>query len=172
MTRIREILQNYLFFGVVFAIFLVVFVMFLLIVTHMKNKKRIYFYGLLVGLNNREIFSLSLIILNALFLMYTLVMKIELSMPIIFISMVMVLFSFLIINSPMHFIVNGGINIVNLALIYLAGLVNTLRVDNDSTAYYVLQIMMNVFGLLFYLFTALKFVKNIHKKEIVYEENN
>lgn len=166
MSSIREILQDYLLFVILFAIFLVVFVVFLLIVTRAKNKRKIYFYGFLLDLNNKQILAMSLIIINALFLIYTLVMKINLGVPIIIISMLMILTSYLIIGQYKYFLINGVINVVNIALIFLAGLINSLRLDSDSTLYYVLQVAMNVFGIFFYLFTALKFLKNIHKKEI------
>lgn len=172
MNNIREILQDYLLFVVLFAIFLVVFVMFLLLFNNSKNKKAIYFYGLLIDLKNTQIFALSCLLINSLFLIYTLVMKIALTKGIIIVSMILVLLAFILCKSIKYVIINGLINVVNLALIYFANLVNSLRLDNDTTTFYVLQIMTNIFGILFYIFTCLKFARNIHRKGELNEKNS
>lgn len=172
MTNLKEILQNYLFFGVIFAIFLVALVIFLLVFNNKEKKRSIFLYGLLMNMKNTEIFSLCLILINFLLLVYTLIMKIELTLSYAIISMVTIITAFAIIKKGKHLFINSIINMVNIALVYLANLVNTLRLDNPGTTYLILQIAMNVFGMFFYIFATLKFIKNIRNKGDINEENN
>lgn len=170
MNNLREILQSYLFFGVIFAIFLVILVILILFLNKKGSSKSVYLYGLLMDFNNKQIFALTLILMNFLLMIYTLVMKINLTIAYGIISMLLILISFLIIKRYKYMLINGGVNLINIALIYFANLVNVLRVDNSSNLYLILQILVNIFGLLFYLFSTFKFINNIRGKELENEK--
>ena len=161
MSDLKEILHNYLYFGVVFAIFLIALVVFVLLTNRKQSKKNIYLTGFLIDMNNKQIFAISLILINFLLLCYTLIFKINLTSSLILISTFIILLSFIINHKAKYMFINGIINCVNISLIYLANLVNSLKISNNGYLYLVLQIVMNIFGLLFYLFTTIKFIKNI-----------
>ena len=165
-----ELLKKYLYFIVIFAVFLVFIIALTLFIKH-KNKTNYYLYGLLMNMKNNEIFALSLIALNFIFLSYILIFKIELNLAIILVSLILIITSFALVLKPKSIIIDLLINFVNLAVIYLANLINTLKLNQESTKIYLfLQIIINVFGLFFYIFTHLKFLKDIRKDS--YEKNN
>ena len=165
-----ELLKKYLYFIVIFAVFLV-FIIALTLFIKRKNKTNYHLYGLLMNMKNNEIFALSLIALNFIFLSYILVFKIELNLAIILVSLILIITSFALVLKPKSLIIDLLINFVNLAVIYLANLINTLKLNQESTKIYLfLQIIINVFGLFFYIFTHLKFLKDIRKDS--YEKNN
>ena len=171
MNELREVLNSYLYFGVVFAVFLVALAFITVFVSGKKKRKSFYLFGLLLDFNNKQIFALSLIIINFLLLVYTLIFKIKLSISFSLISLLLILISFAVLKKAGYLLINGTINVVNLGYIYLANLVNSLRLEN-TTGSYILEIMINVLGLLFYLFTSLKFFRNIQGKEYQNEKNN
>ena len=165
-----ELLKKYLYFIVIFAVFLVFIIALTLFIKH-KNKTNYYLYGLLMNMKNNEIFALSLIALNFIFLSYILIFKIELNLAIILVSLILIITSFALVLKPKSIIIDLLINFVNLAVIYLANLINTLKLNQESAKIYLfLQIIINVFGLFFYIFTHLKFLKDIRKDS--YEKNN
>lgn len=165
-----ELLKKYLYFIVIFAVFLV-FIIALTLFIKRKNKTNYHLYGLLMNMKNNEIFALSLIALNFIFLSYILIFKIELNLAIILVSLILIITSFALVLKPKSLIIDLLINFVNLAVIYLANLINTLKLNQESAKIYLfLQIIINVFGLFFYIFTHLKFLKDIRKDS--YEKNN
>ena len=95
----------------------------------------------------------------------------HLNLAIILVSLILIITSFALVLKPKSLIIDLLINFVNLAVIYLANLINTLKLNQESTKIYLfLQIIINVFGLFFYIFTHLKFLKDIRKDS--YEKNN
>ena len=161
MSSLKEILNNYLYFGLIFGIFLIFLTIVLLVISKNKNKKNIYLTGLLIDMDNKQIMALSLILLNYLLLIYTLIFKVTLTISFALVSLFIILLSFIINMKAKHMLINGTINIVNISLIYLANLINTVRLDNLGFTYLILQIVMNIFGILFYTFTTIKFIKNL-----------
>ena len=83
----------------------------------------------------------------------------------------LIIISYLLVLKPGKLCINLVINLVNIAIIYLANLVDTLRIDNTNNIYFFLQIAVNLFGLFFYMFTSLKFVKDIRKVKNEKESN-
>ena len=164
MNNLKDILSDYLYFAIVFAVFLVTLVVTLLILNKKGSKKSIYLSGLFMNYSNMQILSLTLILINFLLLVYTLLFKIDLSMPLILICLFIIMLSFGILKNAKDLLINSCINGVNIGLIYLANLVNVLRLENSEVTYLILQIVMNVFAVLFYIFTTCKFIKNIRGK--------
>ena len=165
-----ELIQKYLFFVIVFALFLVL--IFALGLFLKNNKKSNYaFYGTLMDLKNNEIFALALIIMNYLLLTYFLIFKIKFNISFAIISSLLIIISYLLVLKPSKLCINLVINLVNIAIIYLANLVDTLRIDNTNNIYFFLQIAVNLFGLFFYMFTSLKFVNDIRKVKNEKESN-
>ena len=164
MNNLKEVLSNYLYFAIVFAVFLVILVITLLIMNKKGSKRSIYLSGLFMNYTDKQIFSLALILLNFLLITYTLVFKVDLSMALILVCLLMIITSFAILKNAKELLINTTINGVNISLIYLANLVNTLRIEHGDFTYLVLQIIMNVFAILFYILTTFKFIKNIRGK--------
>lgn len=159
----KELLQKYLFLLVIFALF-IVFIFALTLVIKNKKGSNYYLYGLLMNMKTNEIYTLSLIAMNFVFLSYVLIFKIKLNLPIALISTLIIMIAFSLIVKPKKLIINLVINFINIALIFLANLINTLKLDNiNNNIYLFLQIVINLFGLFFYIFTHLKFIKDIRK---------
>lgn len=159
----KELLQKYLFLLVIFALF-IVFIFALTLVIKNKKGSNYYLYGLLMNMKTNEIYTLSLITMNFVFLSYVLIFKIKLNLPIALISTLIIMVAFSLIVKPKKLIINLLINFINIALIFLANLINTLKLDNiNNNIYLFLQIVINLFGLFFYIFTHLKFIKDIRK---------
>lgn len=159
----KELLQKYLFLLVIFALF-IVFIFALTLVIKNKKGSNYYLYGLLMNMKTNEIYTLSLIAMNFVFLSYVLIFKIKLNLPIALISTLIIIIAFSLIVKPKKLIINLLINFINIALIFLANLINTLKLDNiNNNIYLFLQIVINLFGLFFYIFTHLKFIKDIRK---------
>ena len=117
-----------------------------------------------MNMKTNEIYTLSLITMNFVFLSYVLIFKIKLNLPIALISTLIIMVAFSLIVKPKKLIINLLINFINIALIFLANLINTLKLDNiNNNIYLFLQIVINLFGLFFYIFTHLKFIKDIRK---------
>ena len=135
MNELREVLNSYLYFGVVFAVFLVALAFITVFVSGKKKRKSFYLFGLLLDFNNKQIFALSLIIINFLLLVYTLIFKIKLSISFSLISLLLILISFAVLKKAGYLLINGTINVVNLGYIYLANLVNSLRLENTTGSY-------------------------------------
>lgn len=170
MNNIIEYLKSYLYFGVIFAIFLVILVIIILIWNKKGSSKSIYLYGLFMDYKNNQVLALTLILMNFLLMIYTLIMKINLTVAYSIISILLVLISFLVLKRYKYLLINSGINFINIGLIYFANLVNTLRIDNPGALYLTLQILVNVFGLFFYMFSTFKFILNIRGKELKHEK--
>lgn len=171
MSELKEVLNSYLYFGVVFAIFLVFLAYVILFISGKKKRKSYYLFGLLIDFDNKQILALSLIIINYLLLAYTLLFKVKLSVSFTLISLLLILISFAVIKRYPYVFINGIINLVNVGLIYLANLINTLRLENTGVSYYILQILINAFGVLFFTFTSIKFFRNIQGKEYHHEKS-
>ena len=165
MNNLREVLNSYLYFGIVFAIFLVALAYVTLFVSRKRKRKSFYLFGLLLDFNNKQVLALSFLIINYLLLVYTLLFKIKLSLSFGLVSSFLVLSSFAVLKNAKYVLFNGGINLINIGLIYLANLINTLRLENTGAPYYILQVLINAFGFLFYSFTSLKFFRNIQGKD-------
>lgn len=170
MDNLRMILEDYLYFAIIFAMFIIILFIIILVFNKKKTSKDIYLYGLLMDLNNFQIFSLTLILINFLIMIYTLIMKINITIAFCIISFLLILVSFIIIKKYKYALINSGVNIINIALIYFANLVNTLRIENTDKIYLILQIVVNIFGTLFYIFSTCKFINNIRGKGIINEK--
>lgn len=164
MNNLKEILNNYLYFAIIFAVFLVALVITLLILNKKGSKKSIYLSGLFMNYSNMQTWALTLILINFLLLIYTLIFKLELTMAFALVCLSLIIISFALLKNAKNLLINFCINGVNIAIIYLANLVNTLRIENNNVSYLVLQIVLNVFAILFYTFTTCKFIKNIRGK--------
>lgn len=164
MSNLKEILSNYLYFAIIFAVFLVALVITLLILNKKGSMKSVYLSGLFMNYTNSQILALTLIIMNFLLLVYTLIFKIDITMAFGLVCLLLIITSFAVLKNAKELLISTGINGVNIALVYLANLVNAIRIENGGALYLILQIVMNVFGILFYIFTTIKFIKGIRGK--------
>lgn len=166
-----EFIQKYLFLVIVFSLFLVlIFALYFIIKKQGKNNYNLY--GMFLNLKNNEIFALSLIIINYLFLTYFLIFKLDFSIAFAVVSEILILLSFILVLKWKALFINLLINGVNVSTIYLANLINEIKLANtDNYIYFFLQVAINLFGLFFYMFTHLKFIKDIRKVKNEKENN-
>lgn len=156
--------KKYLFLIIIFAVFICIIFGYILFTTRKNGRKNIPMRGLLMDLTTGNIWALSLISINFIFLSFLLVFKYELSLGIIIISMLLVLVSFILCKNIKNIIVNTLINGISLGIIYLGLIVNGLELDSN-VLHFILKVAMNAFGLIFYMFILGKYIRNICYKE-------
>ena len=172
MIKSWDEVQSYIFF-MSFALFAFVFIAILILLSRKKNNKLSRnLYGYFNKLNTKSIYALSLLFVNFFLLSFLLIMKINLNYFYIGISILLIVIAFILNNNAFSLIINTFINLINIAIVYLGSLVNVLRIDNNAPVFYILQIFMNVLGLLFFIFTTMKFMKNLNRKDKIDEKNN
>lgn len=97
-TEIIKTLINFFLVGIIFLIVMAVTFKILLKKYSVDNAK-IKFYGLFLGMNNKQILSFSMISLNYLFLVYNLISFNNINIIIIFISSILVILSDIILKN-------------------------------------------------------------------------
>ena len=113
---------------------------------------------------------LFLVIVFSLFLV--LIFKLDFSISFAVVSEILILLSFILVLKWKALFINLLINGVNVSTIYLANLINEIKLANtDNYIYFFLQVAINLFGLFFYMFTHLKFIKDIRKVKNEKENN-
>ena len=172
MNSIKDLLNNYSYFLIIFFIFLIMLTIITFITNQTKSKSNTFLIGLFLDYTKRQTYALSLIIINFLLLSYTIIFKINLSLNLGLISTSVIIIAYLINRNYKYLLINTLINIINIFIIYLPNLVNLLRINDNNPGYFVLQIFTNIFGILFLSFTSLKFIKDNQIKGEINEKNN
>ena len=162
--------KKYLFLIIIFAVFICIAFSYIAFSTRKKGKKNVALRGLLMELNNKKIFALTLVCLNFILETFLLIFKYELNLGIIILSSLMVLIGFILCKNFKNIILNTLINGINLGVIYLGLIINHLEVGSN-VLHFILKVAMNAFGLIFYMFILGKFIRNICYKE-KHKKNN
>lgn len=157
-------LISFLLVGVIFLTALAITFKILLKKYSVDNAK-IKFYGLFLGLNNKQILSFSMISLNYLFLVYNLLTFSKVNVIVIFISSLLVLLSDLLIkNYPKGFL-NILYELISLLTLFVTNLLYNYIVDQDSIIIIVCLVFVIILSVLFYSFVLFKTLNNVIVKD-------
>lgn len=170
MKSIKMILNNYLYFIILFGLFLILLFSILLVLTKGKKKVNIYLKGLLMNLSDYQILALALCIIDTLLFIYALVFKIKLSLALGIVLFLLILIAFIPLKNIKFLLRNVCLNSIGIGILYLANLINNLRLQDNLTSFYLMQIGINILGIFFSLFSFLKYLKNIREIEDLNEK--
>ena len=134
MLDSNDILYTLISFLVVGIIFLsgVAVVFKILLKKYSVDNAKIKFYGLFLGLNNKQILSFSIISLNYLFLVYNLLTFSKVNLIVIVISFVLVILSdILMLNYPKGFL-NIVYELISILSLFVTNLLYNYVTEQDS----------------------------------------
>lgn len=169
----NEVLYNiisFLIVGLIFMISLAVIFKILLKKYSLDNAK-IKFYGMLLGLNNKQILSFSMISLNYIFLVYNLLTFNKINIIIITISLILVILSDILIKGYPKGLINILYEVMSLLTIFVNGLLYNYIIDQNSVIVVICLIFVIVLSILLYSFVLFKSLNNIIIKDKFIKEN-
>ena len=163
MLDSNDILYTLISFLVVGIIFLsgVAVVFKILLKKYSVDNAKIKFYGLFLGLNNKQILSFSIISLNYLFLVYNLLTFSKVNLIVIVISFVLVILSdILMLNYPKGFL-NIVYELISILSLFVTNLLYNYVTEQDSVIIVICLIFVIILSVLFYSFVLFKTLNNI-----------
>lgn len=170
MDKNIDILGNIVNFLLVALIFLgiLAIVFKLSLKKYNVNTSKIKFYGLFLGMNNRQILAFSLITLNYIFMIYTIATFSGVNYIYIFIMLLFIIGSDVVMKFykriPLDLIFCG----INLLCMYVSSLIFNY-LTNEYTTIFLLVILglVIIFVFLYFTYITFKFLNNI----VITEEN-
>lgn len=163
-TEIIKALINFFLVGIIFLIVMAVTFKILLKKYSVDNAK-IKFYGLFLGMNNKQILSFSMISLNYLFLVYNLISFNNINIIIIFISSILVILSDIILKNYPKGLLNILYEIISLLSIYITNILYNYVLEQNSPIILVCLVFVIILSVLFYSFTLFKTLNNVIIKD-------
>ncbi len=163
-TEIIKTLINFFLVGIIFLIVMAVTFKILLKKYSVDNAK-IKFYGLFLGMNNKQILSFSMISLNYLFLVYNLISFNNINIIIIFISSILVILSDIILKNYPKGLLNILYEIISLLSIYITNILYNYVLEQNSPIILVCLVFVIILSVLFYSFTLFKTLNNVIIKD-------
>lgn len=163
-SEIVYTLVNFLIVGLIFMITLAITFKILLKKYSLDNKK-IKFYGLFLGMNNRQILSFSMTSLNYIFLVYCLLSLSKLSIVYIFFSVSLVLLSDLLIKNYPKGLLNILYELISLITIYVNNLLYGFIIEKNSIPIAISIVFIIILSMLFYSYILFKSLNNIIVKD-------
>jgi len=157
-------LVSFLIVGIIFMVVLAITFKILLKKYSLDNAK-IKFYGLFLGLNNKQILSFSMTSLNYIFLIYNLLVFNNLNIIIIVISSVLVILSDIIIKNYPKGLINIVYEIISLLTVFVNSILYNYIIDQDSVVVIVCLVFVIVLSVLLYSFVLFKSLNNIIVKD-------
>ena len=156
-------MENILYFASVGLIVLIsLYAIFkILIKKFNKEESKVNIYGILQGMKNTEIISLSCSIVSYIFLLYIMASFIDLNLYIALISLSLTLISGLLIKNK-KVIINLLLDLISLGGIKLVYLIHDYIVNEYYSVWMLLLLVFLMIFLLLYLsYTLLKNIKNV-----------
>ena len=163
-TEIIKTLINFFLVGIIFLIVMAVTFKILLKKYSVDNAK-IKFYGLFLGMNNKQILSFSMISLNYLFLVYNLISFNNINILIIFISSILVILSDITLKNYPKGLLNILYEIISLLSIYITNILYNYVLEQNSPIILVCLVFVIILSVLFYSFTLFKTLNNVIIKD-------
>lgn len=157
-------LISFLIVGIIFMIALGITFKVLLKKYSVDNSK-IKFYGLFLGMNNKQILSFSMITLNYLFLVYCLVSFSNLNIIYASFSLLLVILSDLLVKNYPKGLLNilyGGISLLT---IYICNLLYNFIGEQDSVIIVICLVFVIILSVLFYSYVLFKSLNNVIVKD-------
>ena len=157
-------LVSFLIVGLIFMFALAVTFKILLKKYSLDNAK-IKFYGLFLGLNNKQILAFSMISLNYIFLVYNLLVFNSLNIILITISCILVILSDILIKNYPKGLFNILYEIISLLTLFVNNILYKYIIDQDSVVVIICLVFVIVLSVLLYSFVLLKSLNNVIVKD-------
>jgi len=157
-------LISFLIVGLIFSGALAVTFKILLKQYSVDNAK-IKFYGLLLGLNNKQILSFSMVSLNYIFLLYNLLVFNEVNIIFLTFTLILAILSDVIIKNYPKGLLNIVYEIISILTIFVNNLLFTYLQDQSSIMVVICIIFVIILSALFYSFVLFKTLNNIIVKD-------
>jgi len=169
-TKVIYTLISFLIVGIIFMIGLAITFKLLLKKYSVDNSK-IKFYGLFLGMNNKQILSFSMITLNYLFLVYCLLTFSELNIIYIIFSSILVIMSDILIKNYPKGLINILYATISLLSIFINNLLYNFIGEQESIIIVICIIFIIILSILFYSYVLFKSLNNvIVKNKFIKEE--
>lgn len=167
MLDSNDMLYTLISFLVVGIIFLsgVAIIFKILLKKYSVDNAKIKFYGLFLGLNNKQILSFSMISLNYLFLVYNLLTFSKVNLIVIIISSILVLLSDILIKNYPKGLLNILYEIISLLSLFVTNLLYNYILEQDNIIIVICLIFVIILSVLFYSFVLFKTLNNIIVKD-------
>ena len=163
-------LISFLIVGLIFMIVLSITFKILLKKYSVDNSK-IKFYGLFLGMNNKQILSFSMITLNYMFLVYCLVSFANFNIIYAIFSFVLVILSDILTKNYPKGLLNILYNIISLLTIFINSVLYNFIQEQNSTIIVVCLVFEIILSILFYSYILFKSLNNvIVKNKYIKEE--
>ena len=157
-------LISFFIMGLIFMITLGITFKILLKKYSVDNSK-IKFYGLFLGMNNKQILSFSMISLNYLFLIYNLLTFSKFNVILIVISSLLVILSDILMKNYPKGLLNILYEIISLLTIFVCNLLYNYLSEQESMVIVVCLILTIILSVLFYSFVLFKSLNNVIVKD-------
>jgi len=163
-TKVIYTLISFLIVGIIFMIGLAITFKLLLKKYSVDNSK-IKFYGLFLGMNNKQILSFSMITLNYLFLVYCLLTFSELNIIYIIFSSILVIMSDILIKNYPKGLINILYATISLLSIFINNLLYNFIGEQESIIIVICIIFIIILSILFYSYVLFKSLNNVIVKD-------
>ena len=126
---------------------------------------KIKFYGLFLGLNNKQILSFSMISLNYIFLVYNLLTFNKVNIILLTFSCLLVIISDILIKNYPKGLMNILYEIISILTILVNGMLYAYIEDQSSIMVLICIIFVIILSVLFYSFVLFKSLNNVIVKD-------
>lgn len=157
-------LVSFLIVGIIFMVTLAITFKVLLKKYSVDNGK-IKFYGLFLGMNNKQILSFSMISLNYIFLVYCLLSLSKINIIYITFSFILVILSDLIIKNYPKGLMNIFYEIISLLTIFVSNVLYDFILDQNSIPVVISLVSVIVLSILIYSYVLFKSLNNVIVKD-------
>lgn len=163
----NELIYNLVSFLIVGLIFMgtLAITFKILLKKYSVDNGKIKFYGLFLGLNNKQILSFSMISLNYILLVYNLLTFNNINIILITISSVLVILSDILIKNYPKGLLNILYEVISLLTIFVNNLLYSYIVEQDSILVIVCIIFVIILAVLLYSFVLFKSLNNVIIKD-------
>lgn len=163
-NNILNTLLSFLLVGIIFMIILAITFKILLKKYSVDNSK-IKFYGLFLGMNNRQILSFSMISLNYIYLVYLLITFNGINIIYGLFSCLLVLTSDILIKNFPKGILNVLYEIISLFMVFLSKLLYDFIIEQSSTLIIICLVFLIILSILLYSYVLFKSLNNVIIKD-------
>lgn len=162
-----EIIYNLISFLIVGLIFMVALAVTfkILLKQYSVDNGKIKFYGLFLGLNNRQILSFSMISLNYIFLVYNLLTFNSVNIIFVTFSVLLVLLSDILIKNYPKGLINILYETISILTIFVNNLLYNFVIEQDSVVVIVCLVFVIILSVLLYSFVLFKSLNNVIVKD-------
>ena len=162
-----EIIYNLISFLIVGLIFMTALAITfkILLKQYSVDNGKIKFYGLFLGLNNKQILSFSMISLNYIFLVYNLLTFNEVNIILIAISYILVILSDILIKNYPKGLINILYEAISILTIFVNSLLYNYIIEQDSIIVIACLLFVIILSILLYSFVLFKSLNNVIIKD-------